>query len=68
MLRQISQGMAWQRLKELEPGEKVEIVSLSHNAAKQNVGLMVSDPTDETCRGLYVVSMAKESTIVANKP
>ncbi len=68
MLRQLDNQLRWQRLKELDVGEQVKIRSLSNNAAKQNVRLMVSDPADETCLGVYVVSMAKESTIVANKP
>jgi hypothetical protein len=47
----------------------VIVSSLSNNASKENVRLMVSDPADETCLGVYVVPQGpKESTIVANKP
>lgn len=65
MLRQIDNQMRWQRLRELEVDEKVLVRSLSNNASKQNSRLMVSDPADETCLGVYVVSGADESTITA---
>jgi hypothetical protein len=65
LLRELDNQLRWQRIKELEDGETV---ALRNNQAKQNVRLMVSDPADETCLGVYVVPMADESTIVANKP
>lgn len=69
ILRYIDNQLRWQRLKELDVGEEVIVSSLSNNASKENVRLMVSDPADETCLGVYVVPQGpKESTIVANKP
>jgi hypothetical protein len=69
ILRWIDNQLRWQRLKELDVGEEVLVSSLSNNASKENVRLMVSDPADETCLGVYVVPQGpKESTIVANKP
>jgi hypothetical protein len=69
ILRWIDNQLRWQRLKELDVGEEVLVRSLSTGAAVENARLMISDPADESCLGVYVVPQgAKEATIVANKP
>lgn len=68
LVRQIDNQHRWQRLGELAPGEEKKLREWSSNAARQNARIMVSDPVDDTCLGLYTVSEDDESVIVAEAP
>jgi hypothetical protein len=65
MLRQIDNQMRWQRVRELEIDETVQLNKIRSALSRQNVRLMVSDPADDTCLGVYVVPMADKSTLTA---